>query len=214
MILITQFADFSHAANHQRLIQFEHPPTKLLRKGHKMTTSNFQVTNLKCEYRRNPLGIDVSQPRLSWQLDAPQRGAAQWAFQVVASLDKESLFRGDSVLWDSGRIETDQSIHIPYAGPTLQSRQRIYWRVRIWDENNQPSAWSETAWFEMGFLDEVDWQGQWIVTLKRKAEDRPVPSPGYGLGGPRSVLCFARFGFAGWRTVGSGREPPSPSRPQ
>jgi alpha-L-rhamnosidase len=139
--------------------------------------SKLQVKNLKCEYRLNPLGIDVLQPRLSWQLDAAHRGASQQAFQVVAGLDAVALLPGNAILWDSGRLDTDQSMHIPYVGPALQSRQRIYWRVRVWDENAHPTPWSKTAWFEMGLLDQADWQAHWIGNTLVGGPRTPVPNP-------------------------------------
>ena len=132
---------------------------------------------LRTEYRLNPLGIDVLQPRLSWQLSTVRRGARQTAYQIIASLHEESLLIGDRTLWDTDKIASDQSIHIPYSGPGLQSRQRIYWKVRIWDEKDQASEWSAPAWFEMGLLDRDDWLAQWIGNPLVGGPRSAVPSP-------------------------------------
>ncbi|MFN2151676.1 MAG: alpha-L-rhamnosidase, partial [Anaerolineales bacterium] len=132
---------------------------------------------LRTEYRLNPLGIDVLQPRLSWQLSTVRRGARQTAYQIVASLHEESLLIGDRTLWDTDKIASDQSIHIPYSGPGLQSRQRIYWKARIWDEKDQASEWSAPAWFEMGLLDRDDWLAQWIGNSLVGGRRSAVPSP-------------------------------------
>ena len=101
---------------------------------------------LTCEYRQNPLGLGARQPRLSWQLRADDgaRGAAQSAYQLVVAADP-SCER--SVLWDTGKVHSDQSVHVRYEGPPLRSTQRCYWRVRVWDEAGQPSDWSEIAWW-------------------------------------------------------------------
>jgi alpha-L-rhamnosidase len=135
-----------------------------------------QIKDMRCEYRDNPLGIDILQPRLSWRLRSTRRGAWQLAFQVVAASEK-ALLQMDDVLWNSGKVDSDQSILIPYAGLPLESRQRVYWRVRVWDENNQPTEWSDPAWFEMGLLENDDWQAQWIGNPLVGGPRTPVPSP-------------------------------------
>ncbi|GAB4580172.1 MAG: alpha-L-rhamnosidase [Anaerolineales bacterium] len=117
--------------------------------------------HLTCEYRNNPLGIDVPQPRLSWQLHSPQRGAHQTAYQILVASSEAALNDDTNLLWDTGKIETDQSIHIPYCGPTLKSGQRVYWKVRVWNENGEMVE-SPSAWWEMGLLEYGDWQAKWI----------------------------------------------------
>ena len=82
------------------------------------------ILDLRCEYRLNPLGIDVSKPRLSWILASSRRGARQTAFQVAAALDDVYILQGKPLLWDTGKIESDQSVQVAYDGPALQSRQR------------------------------------------------------------------------------------------
>ncbi len=134
------------------------------------------LTNLKCEYLTNPLGIDVVRPRLSWQIDSTRRGACQRAFQIVASEVAPAL-QSDPVLWDSGKVNSGQSAHLPYAGSPLRSRQRVHWRLRIWDENEQPTAWSDPAWFEMGLLERQDWQAQWIGHFLVGGPYTPIPNP-------------------------------------
>lgn len=123
-----------------------------------------KIKNLRCEYRLNPLGIEVKKPRLSWQIESPRTGARQTAYQVICYLPASSPQAPEekTILWDSGKRSSDQSIQVPYAGPALESRQRVTWRVRIWDEHQQPTEWSEPAWFEMGLLSPGDWQAQWV----------------------------------------------------
>jgi alpha-L-rhamnosidase len=135
------------------------------------------ILDLRCEYRLNPLGIDVRKPRLSWILASSRRGARQTAYQIAAALDDVYILQGKPLLWDSGKIESDQSIQVPYDGPELQSRQRVYWRVRVWDEDDHASEWSSPAWFEMGLLDSDDWGAQWIGNPLVGGPRSPVPSP-------------------------------------
>ena len=94
-----------------------------------MTTTT--VSNLTCEYRLNPLGIDVLQPRLSWQIQSDRRGARQTAYRIMVTASESDLHNGSNLLWDSGKIVSDQSIHVPYGGAPLASRQRVHWKVRV-----------------------------------------------------------------------------------
>src|SRR5882724_3331113 len=121
-----------------------------------ISTSSLRVQNLRCEYLPNPLGIDSKEPRLSWKLASDQRGATQSAYQIQVR-DRQ----GD-LLWDTEKVLSDQSLHIPYRGPALHSRQHCTWGVRVWDSNDHPSPWSEPGWWEMGLLHPTDWQAQWI----------------------------------------------------
>ena len=125
-----------------------------------------QIKNLRCEYRRNPLGIDVVSPRLSWELIADHRGARQLAYQIICYSsrppDNTALTVDKEILWDSGKVPSNQSTQIPYQGIVLQSRQKVYWHVQVWDENGLPTGWSETAWFEIGLFNPQDWKADWI----------------------------------------------------
>jgi alpha-L-rhamnosidase len=120
-----------------------------------MITSPLRVQDLSCEYQLNPLGIETREPCLSWKLASDQRGVAQSAYQVQVN-------DGQGDLWDSGKVFSDQALHIPYGGSALRSRQRCTWRVRVWDSHDHSSAWSEPGWWEMGLLQTADWQAQWI----------------------------------------------------
>ena len=120
---------------------------------------------LKCNYVVNPLGIDTLEPDLSWQLQSAGRGRRQSAFQILVAASREYLDRNISDIWDSGKVVSDQSIHIPYNGPKLRSRQSCWWKVRVWDEQDHEGSWSEPAYWEMGLLEENDWTAQWIASM-------------------------------------------------
>jgi alpha-L-rhamnosidase len=89
------------------------------------------LKNLRCEYKENPIGIDVARPRLSWQIVSDVRGTVQSAHQVQVAGNQAALQAGD-LLWDSGKVASDASIHRAYEGPALASGQRCAWRVRAW----------------------------------------------------------------------------------
>ncbi len=134
------------------------------------------ITNLMCEYRSTPLGIDVTVPRLSWQMETNRRGARQIAYRILAASTVEQLNKGIADLWDSGKIETHQSAHIPYAGTELISRKRVYWKVIVWDENQQENH-SDSSWFEMGLLNRTDWKGEWIGAALSGGPRSTIPAP-------------------------------------
>jgi Alpha-L-rhamnosidase N-terminal domain./Bacterial alpha-L-rhamnosidase. len=118
-----------------------------------------QIQNLRCEMLTNPTGIDVTQPRLSWQITATQKNVQQTAYQVVVASSPEKLSEGD--LWNSGKVNSGQSIHVVYKGKPLTSRQSCYWKVKVWT-NQGETAWSETAQWSMGLLNPDDWKAKWI----------------------------------------------------
>jgi alpha-L-rhamnosidase len=117
--------------------------------------------HLRCEYRLNPLGIDQPGPHLSWQSDGAERNWRQTAYQILVAGSPEQL-NSDGAVWDSGRISSDDSVDIAYAGPALASRRRYYWKVRVWDSAGQMSESTESAWWEMGLLHSTDWKARWI----------------------------------------------------
>jgi alpha-L-rhamnosidase len=139
--------------------------------------------NLTCEYFTNPIGLDVRQPRLSWKASAAQRGARQTAYQILVAESPavlEASVAGRTaagVLWDTGKVTSDASVHVPYAGAALQPGQRCYWRVRVWDENDAASDWSEIAFWEMGLLDSANWQADWITPDWDEDGSWPQPAP-------------------------------------
>ncbi|MCI0551476.1 MAG: glycoside hydrolase family 78 protein [Anaerolineae bacterium] len=134
------------------------------------------ISHLTCEYQTNPLGIDVLRPRLSWQLQSDERGTHQSAYQILAASSEKDLDREVGLLWDSGRIESDQSIHVPYGGSSLTSGQRVYWKVRAWDQAGREVE-SSSAWWEMGLLEGTDWQAQWIGAPFVDGPRTSSPSP-------------------------------------
>jgi alpha-L-rhamnosidase len=139
--------------------------------------SAITLTDLRCEYMTNPLGLGERTPRLSWRLLAPHRGAAQCAYQIRAAPSISELDKPAAQLWDSGRIDSGESLHHRYAGAALRSGQRCCWQVRIWDEHGAVTAWSEPAWWEMGLLDAADWAAQWITPGWEEDPTISQPSP-------------------------------------
>lgn len=108
-------------------------------------------TALRCEYRNNPLGIDDTQQRLSWQVKSDRRGQSQGAWRILVASSKDLLKQNIDDLWDSGRVINDETVNIVYAGKPLASGQECFWKVRVWDKSGN-SQWSEPASWSMGLL--------------------------------------------------------------
>lgn len=111
------------------------------------------VARLRCEYLANPIGLDAVRPRLSWAIESSRRGERQTAYQIVVE-----------GAWDSGKVESDRSIHVEYEGPEVA---RAVWKVRVWDRDGRASAWSAPAFWERG---PKEWTGRWIALLPPKPE--------------------------------------------
>ena len=126
--------------------------------------TTLRLTDLRCEYLANPLGIDTELPRFSWKLidAAHTRGQKQTAWQIIVTLDPADNAEELRILWDSGKVESSASVNNEYAGAPLQSNQVARWKVRVWDMHGKPTAWSDEATFTMGLLDQADWKGEWI----------------------------------------------------
>ncbi len=125
--------------------------------------AEIKPTNLRCEYRVNPLGVDVPHPRLSWVLESTVRGQRQTAYRVLVASSREKLSTREGDLWDSGKVESDRSMQIAYGGKPLKSKAKVFWKIRAWDRDGNASSWSEPATFQMGLLSRADWKARWIA---------------------------------------------------
>lgn len=124
--------------------------------------SGMVLSELKTEFLREPLGLETAAPRFSWVMDSAGRGERQTAYRIRVASSLEGLQAGRADLWDSGQVDSDQSVGVPYQGGPLASGGRSFWQVQARDKDGAPSGWSEPAWFEMGLLQESDWGGRWI----------------------------------------------------
>lgn len=118
--------------------------------------------NLSCEYSVNPLGVENRNPKLSWKLFSSEHDQYQTAYRILVSSNIENLRRNIGDLWDSKKVMSDQSLHVIYEGKKLESREKCWWKVCVWDKNYTGSVWSEPAYWEMGLLNPGDWNAKWI----------------------------------------------------
>jgi alpha-L-rhamnosidase len=158
-------------------------------KQNSSVTADFDVVALTCEYQCNPLGVDELKPRLSWQLKSNLRGEKQTAYQIIVASTEKLLDTGYGDLWDSGKVSSDQSVHVEYAGVPLISRQACHWQVRVWGTNKHASALSAPAYWEMGLLERDDWKAHWIggTPVRMPSPKQIPPSPIF-----RKVFCLEK----------------------
>lgn len=124
--------------------------------------AQINVKNLLCENKVNPLGVGTMQPQLTWQIFSDQRNVMQTAYEIKVS-ENTQHFKGEKELvWNTGKINSDQSVHIPYNGKALQSGKKYFWQVRVWDNKGNTSGWSSPAFWQMGLLSSSDWKAKWI----------------------------------------------------
>jgi hypothetical protein len=134
-------------------------------------SQNLSVTNLRCESTKDPLGVDLANPRLSWELKSSQRSILQTAYRILVSDDLSLLSKGIGNLWDSKKVNSGVSIQVQYNGKGLQSVKKYFWKLMVWDNKANISSWSDPAMWQMGLLNKVDWNNaQWI------GYDEPVDS--------------------------------------
>ena len=138
-----------------------------------------EITNLVCEYHTNPVGIDVLQPRLCWQLVSDEHNVKQTAYEIRVAESAADLSKKMKQIWNSGKVESDQSVNVVYDGPVPESMQRVYWQVRVWDNEGKASKWSEPAYWEMGILEPELWKASWITLPNEPESDDSKPAQYY-----------------------------------
>lgn len=126
------------------------------------------IRSVRCEYKHNPLGIDVLQPRLAWQLLSTRQNTQQIAYRIVVAASEKDL-EEEHYVWDSHKVSSD-SLSAIYSGPALENRKRYFYALKAWDNHGEESAWSESAWWEMAFLDPREWQAKFIKSTRPLAK--------------------------------------------
>ncbi|WEK17696.1 MAG: family 78 glycoside hydrolase catalytic domain [Candidatus Pedobacter colombiensis] len=123
--------------------------------------AQISLQNLRCELLQNPLGIDVVKPRLSWEITSVQRDVRQTAYHILVASSVDKLTENDADIWNSGRVNSSESIYNQYAGPALKSKNKYYWKVKV-STNKGETSWSKPASWLMGLLYYKDWEARWI----------------------------------------------------
>ena len=124
---------------------------------------DLQPVELRTEYLSGPVGLDTPAPRLSWQVKSAQRGSRQLAYRLRVATSAAKLAAGEADLWDSGKVASNETVNIPYAGAPLRSSQKAFWSVEVWDaDSTLAGRRSEPASWTMALLSPSEWRAQWM----------------------------------------------------
>lgn len=133
--------------------------------------------DLRCENKKEPLGIDIEKPQLSWKIQSNRRNVVQKAYSIIVADSKIAIEKNMGNVWSSLQINSSQSINIIYSGKKLQAAQKYYWKVKVWDNQQHESSWSNTATFQTGLFKKEDWQNaQWIALQQMDDTAKIIPS--------------------------------------
>lgn len=142
-----------------------------------LSVAQIGVTELLLENQKEPKGIISNHPRMTWILSSDRRGSRQTAYEIRVASSEKGLKQGGDRVWNPGKISSEQSVHIRYNGDRLESGQTYFWQVRVWDNHNRNSGWSEVAQWQMGLLDpEQEFIAKWIIPgYEEDTVNRPSP---------------------------------------
>lgn len=140
------------------------------------------VTNLKCESKVNPSGIEAKNPRLSWEINSTERNTYQSAYHILVSDSPEKLKDNIGNIWDSNVIKSDQSVQVAYKGAPLSAEKKYYWKIKIVSQGGKESAWSKTASWQMGLLSPGDWSNAAWICLENLPDSMKVVPGTHGDG--------------------------------
>ncbi len=121
-----------------------------------------EVTHLRCDYARDPLGTDNRHPGLSWQIRSVHKNVNQSAYQILVASSRKNLENNIADKWNTGKVRSSRSVQVVYRGNPLRSQSKYYWKVKIWTDDGMESAYSETATFETAMFDASEWKAKWI----------------------------------------------------
>jgi alpha-L-rhamnosidase len=165
---------FTQLSSIATLVLLAIPSVFLIKCGNKQPLP--QATELVCEYRQNPVGIDRLSPQLSWKIPDYRKGLLQSAYEILVASSMGNLNNDIGDMWSSGKVVSDQSVFVVYEGAPLQSMKQYFWKVKYWDNQGEMSTYSEPASWEMALLNEGDWQASWITRTDASTIDDSLRS--------------------------------------
>ncbi len=154
---------------------------------------SLQIQNAMCGHKENPTGLLMKQVMFEWTLVSTQRNVTQKAYQIAVASSRESLLAGKYDVWNSGVVNSTESLLIPFGGKSLKPGERYFWKVQVWNQKNQSSGWSKGYSFVTGLFGEKDWSGaKWIGYEDLANADRVVPGLHYPLAPSLGDKCVKR----------------------
>jgi alpha-L-rhamnosidase len=161
------------------------------------SSCSIQVAGLYCDHAVNPPAVDNRKPTLGWTFSSARRGSCQSAYHILVSRDPNLLRRGIGDLWDSGKVDSDNSTDVIYGGTAPGPGELCYWQVRVWDERGRASSWSEPGHWQVGFLEASDWHAQWISASPDEKAAAPLFRREFSMSGKIKRATAYIYGL-GW----------------
>ena len=140
-------------------------------------SSKLIVGDLQCEYLDAPLAIDNTTPHFGWKMTCGQNGMSSSAYQLLVATELDKLNEEEADLWNSGKVSNNNSLGIVYGGKALTSRTQAYWKVRVWNQNDEASDWSKPSSFGIGMLNENDWSEKARFIGVQQADEKSQSAP-------------------------------------
>ena len=134
--------------------------------------NDFSVSNVTCEMAKNPLALDVKSPRFSWQIVSRKTNISQKSYQIIVSSSEEKLSNNLGDVWDSGIVNSNKSQLVNYPNNNLKKETKYFWKVKIWNQDNKESSWSETAFFRLA-PDTSNLKPTWIGAITKADSHLP-----------------------------------------
>lgn len=148
-------------------------------------SSPIQADGLKCEYLKNPLGIDNPSPRFTWHINDSRREARQTAYQLIVGSDSLQVAKGIADDWNTGKVTSDNRL-VVYKGKALQPFTKYFWKVTVWDKDGVKATQDPIGSFEMGMMEMKNWKGAW-VSDSRDVNLKPAPYFRKSFSAPKKV---------------------------
>lgn len=134
-----------------------------------------KIGQLWVENKENPVGVAVAHPRLTWSILSEGHQVKQTAYEVRVATSEADVEKGKKLVWKSGKVNSDQSVHVAYKGNALTSGQKYYWQVKVWDNQGNASDWSTPGTWLTGLMSKADWKAKWIEPGTENAVFMPSP---------------------------------------
>ena len=129
--------------------------------------STLVFESLTCNSKTNPRAIEHDNPLFSWVIDANGYNRQQSNYHILVASSLENLNEKDADLWNSGNIASNQSTFVKYKGEKLEAMRTYFWKVKVWDQNQEVSKWSKHQQFKMGLLSNSNWEASKWITLQK-----------------------------------------------
>lgn len=138
-----------------------------------LLAQDLTVKELTVEHKTDPVGLGNTTPRFSWKISGSGYDIMQTSYSIRVSTDDK--FSPSKIVWQSGKVLSEESVLQPYDGPALKSGQRYFWQVKIRDNKGRESKWSTVAFWEMGLLSQNEWKAKWIEMAADTLRYSPSP---------------------------------------